>query len=100
MCNHLNLKVLIYIFTIIYLIMIIIIMRGENFVVHLDILGCTPVCRGTPVAHDCSRGILPLHVGKVGYWRSLQVSLLIKEKSISENIYKILELKAKTCAHI
>jgi hypothetical protein len=32
MCNHLNLKILIHIFTIIYL--IIIIMRGENFVAH------------------------------------------------------------------
>jgi hypothetical protein len=51
MCNHLNLKILIYIFTIIYLIMIIIIMRGENFVAHL---GGKPVCRGTPVAHHCS----------------------------------------------
>jgi hypothetical protein len=29
----------------------IIIMRGENFVAHLDGLGGTPVCRGTPVAH-------------------------------------------------
>jgi hypothetical protein len=46
MCNHLNL--LIHIFTIIYLIMIIIIMRGENFVAHLE---GTPVCRGTPVTH-------------------------------------------------
>jgi hypothetical protein len=45
MCNHLNLKILIHIFTIIYLIMIIIIMIGENFVTHLDGLG------GTPVAH-------------------------------------------------
>jgi hypothetical protein len=35
MCNHLNLKILIHIFTIIYLIMIIIIMRGENVVAHL-----------------------------------------------------------------
>jgi hypothetical protein len=34
MCNHLNLKTLIHIFTIIYLITIIIIMRGENFVAH------------------------------------------------------------------
>jgi hypothetical protein len=51
MCNHLNLKILIHIFTIIYLIMIIIIMRGENFVTHPDGLGGTPVCRGTPVAH-------------------------------------------------
>jgi hypothetical protein len=36
MCNHLNLKILTHIFTIIYLIMIIIIiiMRGENFVAH------------------------------------------------------------------
>jgi hypothetical protein len=34
MCNHLNLKILIHIFTIIYLIMIIIIMRGKNFVAH------------------------------------------------------------------
>jgi hypothetical protein len=34
MCNHLNLKILIHIFTIIHLIMIIIIMRGENFAAH------------------------------------------------------------------
>jgi hypothetical protein len=54
MCNHLNLKIIIHIFTIIYLIMIIIIMRGENFVAHLNGLGGTPVCRGTPVAHHCS----------------------------------------------
>jgi hypothetical protein len=53
MCNHLNLKILIHTFTIIYLIMIIIIMRGENFVAHLDGLGGTPVCRGTPVAYHC-----------------------------------------------
>jgi hypothetical protein len=51
MCDHLNLKILIHIFTVIYLIMIIIIMRGENFVAHLDGLGGIPVCRGTPVAH-------------------------------------------------
>jgi hypothetical protein len=56
MCNRLNLKILIHIFTIIYLIMIAIIMRGENFVVHLDGLGGTPVCRGTPVAHHCCSG--------------------------------------------
>jgi hypothetical protein len=48
MCNHLNLKILIHIFTIIYLVMIIIIVRGENLVAHLDGLG------GTPVAHRCS----------------------------------------------
>jgi hypothetical protein len=47
MCNHLNLKILIHIFTIIYLIMFVIIMRGENFVAHPDGLG------GTPVAHHC-----------------------------------------------
>jgi hypothetical protein len=35
--------------------MIIIIMRGENFMPHLDGLGGTPVCRGTQVAHHCSR---------------------------------------------
>jgi hypothetical protein len=34
MCNHLNLKILVHIFTIMYLIMIIIIMRCENFVAH------------------------------------------------------------------
>jgi hypothetical protein len=28
-------------------------MGGENFVAHLDGLGGTPVCRGTPVAHHC-----------------------------------------------
>jgi hypothetical protein len=54
MCNNLNLKLLIYSFTIIYLIMIIIIMRGENFVAHLDGLSCTLVYRGTPVAHHWS----------------------------------------------
>jgi hypothetical protein len=42
MCNHLNLKILIHIFTIIFL-MIIITMRSENFVAHLDGLGGTPV---------------------------------------------------------
>jgi hypothetical protein len=31
--------------------MIIIIMRGENFVAQLDGLDGTPVCRRTPVAH-------------------------------------------------
>jgi hypothetical protein len=35
--------------------MIIIIIRGENFVAHLDGLGGTPVCRGTPVAHQWPR---------------------------------------------
>jgi hypothetical protein len=44
MCNHLNLKILIHIFT---LIMIIIIMRSENFVTHLDGHG------GTQVMHHC-----------------------------------------------
>jgi hypothetical protein len=53
MCNHLNFKILIHIFAIIYLIVIIIIMRGENFMAHLDGLGGTPVYRGTPVAHHC-----------------------------------------------
>jgi hypothetical protein len=52
MCNHLNLKILIHIFTIIFLIKIIIVMRGENFVAHLDGLG------GTPVAHYWFRGPL------------------------------------------
>jgi hypothetical protein len=49
MYNHLNLKILIHIFTIIFLIMIIIIMRGENFVAHLEGVG------GTPVAHHWIR---------------------------------------------
>jgi hypothetical protein len=53
MCNHLNLKILIHIFTIIYFIMIIIKMRGENFVAHLEGLG------GTLVAH---------------HWFNLQIS--------------------------
>jgi hypothetical protein len=52
MYNNLKLKILIHIFTIIYLFMTII-MRDENFVAHLDGLGGTPVCRGTPVAHHC-----------------------------------------------
>jgi hypothetical protein len=55
MCNHLNLKILIHMFTIICLIMITIILRDENFVAHLDSLGGTPVCRGTPVTHHCAR---------------------------------------------
>jgi hypothetical protein len=49
MCNHFNLKILIHIFTIIYLTIIIIIMRGENFVANLDGLGGTPVCRITDI---------------------------------------------------
>jgi hypothetical protein len=57
MCNHLNLKILIHIFTIIFLISIIIIMRGENFVAHLYGLGGTPVCSKTPVAHHWLRNI-------------------------------------------
>jgi hypothetical protein len=35
--------------------MIIIIMRGENFMAHLDGLGSTPVCRGTSGAHHWYR---------------------------------------------
>jgi hypothetical protein len=57
MCNHLNLKILIHIFTVIFLITIIVIMRGENCVVHLHGLGGTPVCLGTPIAHHCLRVI-------------------------------------------
>jgi hypothetical protein len=57
MCKLLNLKILIHIFTIIYLIMITIIMRGENFVAHLDGLGGTPVCRGTPIAYHWGKGL-------------------------------------------
>jgi hypothetical protein len=34
--------------------MIIIIMKGENFVAHLDGIDGTPVCHGKPVAHHCS----------------------------------------------
>jgi hypothetical protein len=56
MCDHLNL-ILIHIFTIFFLIMIIIIMRGETFVAHLDGLGDTPVCRGTPVAHHWGKAM-------------------------------------------
>jgi hypothetical protein len=60
MCNNLNLKILIHIFTIIYLIMIIIIMRGENFMAHLDGLGGTPAAaehrlRITAVAGCCEQ---------------------------------------------
>jgi hypothetical protein len=60
MCNHLNLKILVHMFTIIYLIMIIIIMRGENFVAHRDGLG------GTPVGHHCyiQTGKLPHSKGQ------------------------------------
>jgi hypothetical protein len=53
MCNHLNLKILIHIFS--NYLSHYIIMRGENFVAHLDGLGGTPVCRRTPVAHRCCR---------------------------------------------
>jgi hypothetical protein len=49
MCYNFNLKMLIHIFTIICLILIVIIMRGENFVAHLDGFS------GAPVAHHCSR---------------------------------------------
>jgi hypothetical protein len=74
MCNHLNLKILIHIFTIIYVIIIIIIMRDENFVAHLDGLGGTSVCRGTPVAHHCSR-LLLIHALKMETTRSSETSV-------------------------
>jgi hypothetical protein len=61
MSNHLNSKILFHIFTIIYLVMIIIIMTGEKFVAHREGLGGTPVCRGTPVAHHCSRELFEKH---------------------------------------
>jgi hypothetical protein len=60
MCNHLNLKILNHIFTIIYLIMIII-MRGENLMAHLDGLDGTPVRRGTPV-HDNAKNLHPKNI--------------------------------------
>jgi hypothetical protein len=62
-------------YTIIYLIMIIIIMRGENFVAYLDSLGGTPVCRGTPVAHHCSMEM----------WHCLK--LITKKKITNLNIF-------------
>jgi hypothetical protein len=62
MCNHLNVKIFIHIFTIIHLIMIII-MRGENFVAHLDGLGGTLVCRGKPVVHHWSMKYLYIYFG-------------------------------------
>jgi hypothetical protein len=39
-------------------------MRGENFVSHLDGLGGTPVCRGTPVAHHCLRVFVETKIDK------------------------------------
>jgi hypothetical protein len=63
MCNHLNLKILLHIFTIIYLIVIIIIMRGENFVAHLDGLGGTPVARHCTIQTDRNATNKKLHQG-------------------------------------
>jgi hypothetical protein len=57
MINHFIL-ILIHISPTFFLIMIII-MRGENFVAHLDGLGGTPVCRGTPVVHHWCKVVLP-----------------------------------------
>jgi hypothetical protein len=69
MCNHENKKKLIHTFTIIYLIVIIIIMRGENFVAHLDGLG------GTPVAHHCVAG--SSHLTVTGEEQSICISAVI-----------------------
>jgi hypothetical protein len=80
MCNHLNLKILIHIFTIIYLIMIIIIMRGENFVAHLDGLG------GIPVARHCTR-------------RLKNISLLIS-LSVAELRWKVASIFYAVVANI
>jgi hypothetical protein len=55
--------------TIIYLIMILI-MRGENFVAHLYGLGSTPVCRGTPVAHHCPSQYT-IHTEQIGVMATL-----------------------------
>jgi hypothetical protein len=56
-----------------------IIMRGENFVAHLDGLGVTPVCRGIPVAHHCPRKTEE-NSGKTSefaacFWRLSNISL-------------------------
>jgi hypothetical protein len=45
-----------------YLSHFIIIMRGENFMAHVDGLSSTPVSRGTPVAHHCS---ISLHLSLI-----------------------------------
>jgi hypothetical protein len=72
MCNHLNLRILIHIFTIVYLIIIIIIMRGEHFVAHLDGLGGTPMCitaiqerkgsKGPDLEDDDDDDVVPLEI--------------------------------------
>jgi hypothetical protein len=55
MCNHLNLKILIHIFYNYLSYYDYNIMKGENFLAHLDDLGGTPVCRRTPVANHWDR---------------------------------------------
>jgi hypothetical protein len=47
--------------------MIIIIMRGENIVAHLDGLGGTRACRGTPAAYHWSKVTYAEIMIKKGY---------------------------------
>jgi hypothetical protein len=51
--------------------MITVVMRGENFVAHLDGLGGTPVCRGTPVAYHCSR-LIAKSDNKIKTWNIIK----------------------------
>jgi hypothetical protein len=68
MCNHLNLKILIHIFTIIYHIMIIIIMRGENFMAHR--CAAEHQLRITDIVDKilCRRATLILKFAEVVWW--------------------------------
>jgi hypothetical protein len=104
MYNHLNLKILIHIFAIIYLIMIIIKVRGEGFAAHLDGLGCTLVCRGTPVAHHWSTRYKCCRIRLFLYQTNHPVTFTICRKNYTNHIERSrghsvnIEISARTPA--
>jgi hypothetical protein len=73
-------------------IVIIITMRGENVVAHLDGLGGTPVCRGTLVAHHCSivnLYFMLLKVLHVTAWRGKMFSAAISRYEMRDSATRI-----------
>jgi hypothetical protein len=75
--------------------MIIIIMRGENFVAHLDGLRGTPVCRGTPVAHYWLRvfGTQTLNAFSPLLWLVPSADGLQSEFLLNIGVYKTVSVR-------
>jgi hypothetical protein len=71
-------------------------MRGENFVAHLDGLGGTPMCRGTPVAHHCSIPVTSSQYSVIHFQNRMpQEQLCFFEHHYYFNITKLPNLPTK-----